>query len=782
VNLYRRLSLSTRLTLLALVALIPLVALIVLQNLDERDSRKEAGISDASVLSQYAAVALDQFATDIDSFTAAAAIRLGLQDSISHTDSSSYLKSLAARYPNLTALFVTDPQGRVVASASDMDNTGFDVSQRPYILELQGGKETVWTGGFQGLQTGEVIGTFGRVIRSGQGDLLGYLIAAFRPSNLSASLPADLPGDANVILIDQQGQLVFSRLQPSGTQLGEKLIAIPAVQQALAGQIVRLDGERLIFDEGERYGALTPIPHMGWVAGYTRSSSVLDSSLLDGLLQDLGLLSLIMVVVIGAMLLMSRQMTRPLKRLAGAAREVSEGREVVFVLDRSTDPEVADLQRAFTTMTAAVQERESRLVEQAERLRHLEEAGAQISAGLDFEETVRAVANEGTRLMQAEYGAFLSNSLSAPTRGQLQTFSGVSYPAFDDLLNPRNSNLYVPVFEGSGPLRADDLTRDTRARGTDLVNSNGHVPTRSFLAVPVVSGQGDVLGGLFYGHSEPGVFSDRHEEVASRIAAWASIALDNARLYEQAKVIEEELRKANVAKDEFLGVISHELRTPVTTIYGGLRILHTHRELLEGDQAEELIDSMADEGVRLVRLIEDLLALTRVELGKEIERSPAIPNDLVRETLQAFARLRPGREVIASLGQRLPLIEVEPTYFRQILTNLLSNADKYSPEDQPVTVETAHSDGSVRIEVTDRGGGVAPEEVEKIFDTFFRSEKTSGTAPGQGLGLTVCRKLVEAQGGKIWARNNPNGGFSVGFSFPTMAPVEGEPAVGQSGG
>jgi two-component system sensor histidine kinase KdpD len=129
------------------------------------------------------------------------------------------------------------------------------------------------------------------------------------------------------------------------------------------------------------------------------------------------------------------------------------------------------------------------------------------------------------------------------------------------------------------------------------------------------------------------------------------------------------------------------------------------------------------------------------------------------------------------LADELPLIEVEPAYFRQILTNLLSNADKYSPEGTTVAVETSIGDGGVRIEVTDSGDGVAPTEVDKIFDSFFRSEKTSAKAPGQGLGLTVCKKLVEAQDGTIWARNNPGGGFSVGFSFPALVQIQEESIV-----
>jgi signal transduction histidine kinase len=753
--------------------MVPLITLIVLQHLEERDNRKNAGISDASAAAQGMAGAMDRFATDVDSFTAAAAIRLGDQESINQANTGAYLRTLSARYPNLTALFMTDADGRVIAQSADGDNTGFDVSTRPYIRELKSGKDTVWTGGFQGLQSGEVLGTFGRSVYFPDGGVRGYLIAAFRPSNISASLPADFPGDANIILIDQNGQLIYSRLDPTQLKTGESLADVPSVQRVLSGELVRLDGDEGLFEQGERFGAYAAVPRMGWAVGYTRSSDVLASSLRDDLLKDLGILALIMTVVIAAMLLIARQMTRPLKRLALAAREVTEGHQVAFTPSANTDREVAALQNAFTTMSAAVREREERLTEQAERLRHLEEAGAAISAGLDFEATVQAVTDEGTRLLAAEYGAFLSSTLDHSTEAQhIQTFSEYSYPAFDDLRNTTNSEIWLPMFRGDGPLRISDLAADGRAAESDLLRSNGHLPLRSLLAVPVISGSGTILGGLFFGHSEANKFTQRDEEIARRLATWASIALDNSRLYAQAKVIEEELRRANFAKDEFLGLISHELRTPVTTIYGGLRILHTHRELLEGDQAAELIESMADEGVRLVRLIEDLLALTRVELGRQIDTTPMATNELVQDAVDSFAKLRPVRPVSVALADGLPLIEVEPTYFRQILTNLLSNADKYSPAGLPVVVETALDGVDVSVEVTDGGDGVAPGEEDKIFDTFFRSEKTAAKAPGQGLGLTVCRKLVEAQGGKIWARNNPGRGFSVGFSFPALGLVE----------
>ena len=170
----------------------------------------------------------------------------------------------------------------------------------------------------------------------------------------------------------------------------------------------------------------------------------------------------------------------------------------------------------------------------------------------------------------------------------------------------------------------------------------------------------------------------------------------------------------------------------------------------------------------------DALRSIAVEMEERVSELEAL-NRLVEAELEAFAQRSPSREVRLEAPDSLPLVLVNPTYYRQVVGNLVSNADKYSPQGMPVVVASSVDGDGVMVEVTDSGDGVPPEELDQIFDTFFRSEKTSGKAPGQGLGLTVCRKLVEAQGGKIWARNNPGGGFSVGFSFPVMALVEEEP-------
>jgi signal transduction histidine kinase len=776
-RLFSRFSLSARLTIFAIATLCPLAVLIILSHLDDRDQRKEAKLDEATTFTRNAAATLEGFARDMDSFTAAAAVVLGANpEPLTQANSQAYLRGLSTRYPNLSAMFITDLSGRVTAQANG-DDTGFDVSSRPYIQALKSGADTVWTGGLSGIRTGEVLGAFGRIIRNPDGSPKAFLIAAFRPSNILESLPPDFPSDANIVLIDQNGKMIFNARDPEFKTTPAEVRSDPLVAGALGGEFTELDGDEAPFDQGDRFGALAPVPHMKWAIGYTRSQAILNASLRDKLLRDLGLLAAIVALTIAALTVVARQMTRPLANLARAAGEVAQGHRAEVPLTNA-DPDVANLQRAFVAMSAAVAEREERLQEQARILGTLEEVGAWIASDLDLKQTVQAVTDAGTRVTDAEYGAFFStvgdNGSAEPY--QLRSRPADGGPAFNfDVL--RGSQLFGRTLLGEGPIRIADLTAESGVGSTNA-RSNGQAVTRSYLAVPITNPTGEVIGGLFFGHSRPGVFQERHERLAVGIASWAAIALDNARLFSEAQTVQEQLRDANRAKDEFLGLVSHELRTPTSTIYGGIRILETRRELLGPDATAELIGSISEEAARLVRLIENLLAFARLELGRDIERVPVAVSQAARQVVESFARSHPGRDFVGDYGETLPPVLAEPTYFGQILQNLLSNADKYSPAGEPVEIATFRVGDEVQIIVSDHGPGVPEEETTTIFESFYRSRETSDMASGHGLGLSVCKRLVEAQDGRIWAINLPRGGLAVGFAFPVRveehveAPVE----------
>lgn len=795
-----RLSLSARLSLFALLTLLPLAVLVVLSYLEERDRRREEGLRQATVYAQNLARSIDTFAAQLDAFMEAAALVLASHERpIDPESASGPLRQLHARYANqvavpdqigepgnlLTALFITDLEGRVIAQATG-DDTGLDLSSRPYVQALQAGATRVWAG-VSGIRTGDLTGVYARVIAGQDGRPIAYLIAALRPANATSFLAPDLPPDANFVLIDQGGRVLVSARESGPQPMAADVSSSPLVQPALSGQLSQFSATVTPFDEGRRYGAVVPIPNMGWAVAFSRSQERLESSLQANFFRDLAIVAAVMTFTVAGLVTGTRQVLAPLRSLASAAGRIAAG-ERVGVPVTGSDPDVSKLQRAFGAMSTAVANREERLREQARMLQTLDQVGAWIASDLDFQKTVQAVTAAGTRLTDAQFGAFFHNVTDETGESyRLYALSGLDGQAFAGMPMPRVTDLFRATFAGHGTVRLDDVSKD--GRYGKMPPHYGlppeHPPVRSYLAVPVKSSSGATIGGLFFGHAQAGVFTERHERLASGIAAWAAIALDNARLYSQAQTMQEDLRRSNRAKDEFLALVSHELRTPTTTIYGGIRILEARRQSLTPEMMEDLVASMSEEAGRLVRLIENLLSFARLELGQELKREPLDVNAETLRVLSRPGRLKVGRRLVTDLQPDLPPVLAESMAFDEVLLNLISNADKYSPVESPVQIETRLVNGEVAVSVSDSGPGVRPEELELIFESFYRSDHTFELAKGQGLGLAVCKRLVEGQSGRIWAENRPQGGLRVSFAFPALpqpAAAEAKPGAEEGAG
>jgi len=165
-------------------------------------------------------------------------------------------------------------------------------------------------------------------------------------------------------------------------------------------------------------------------------------------------------------------------------------------------------------------------------------------------------------------------------------------------------------------------------------------------------------------------------------------------------------------------------------------------------------------------MVENLLVLARLELGQEVATEPVLAQRIIGKLASAFKQRRPARPVIINVDQESAPVAAEPHYLEHVLRNLLTNADKYSPSDSPIEIETRTNDGETEIAILDRGPGIAPEESEIIFERFYRSDRTANRAAGIGLGLTVCKRLMEAQAGRVWARPREGGGLEIGVTLP----------------
>ncbi|MDL2334582.1 MAG: ATP-binding protein [Chloroflexota bacterium] len=222
-------------------------------------------------------------------------------------------------------------------------------------------------------------------------------------------------------------------------------------------------------------------------------------------------------------------------------------------------------------------------------------------------------------------------------------------------------------------------------------------------------------------------------------------------------------RRAAELRDAYNSIVSHELRTPITAILAGAKLLARRDRRLDEPTRQELIEDLEVEAERLYRLVEDLLVLSRSE-GGTIEKH----DDPV-----ALAHLLP--RIVRSEEVRWPGVHFEvkvatsetargdETYVEQVVRNLLSNAAKYSPAEGTVEVVVDDVPDGVRVRVLDSGVGLREEEVDRLFALYYRSPDTSGKVGGAGIGLFVCRALVEAMGGRIWGAPRPGGGAEFGF-------------------
>lgn len=254
------------------------------------------------------------------------------------------------------------------------------------------------------------------------------------------------------------------------------------------------------------------------------------------------------------------------------------------------------------------------------------------------------------------------------------------------------------------------------------------------------------------------------------IEGWVAVSVDvhDRRVAEDdMRQMSDELRRANAAKDEFLAMVSHELRTPVTTIYGNAHVLRRRTGELPPEQIAEAMTDVEYEAVRLQQLIDNMFVLARIDEHGKTNVEPISLLRAIDKAAKDHGAQFPAAQIrIHDSTGGLPVCG-DDTYVQQILRNLLINAEKYSAEGTPIDIHVArHGDAHVSVRVCDEGVGIKGD-IERIFDTFYRAPETADHAPGAGIGLAVARRLVEAQGGIIWARNREGGGAEVGFTLPT---------------
>lgn len=388
-------------------------------------------------------------------------------------------------------------------------------------------------------------------------------------------------------------------------------------------------------------------------------------------------------------------------------------------------------------------------------------AGMVLSANLDLQSILQMVTDITTQLTGAQFGAFFYNSPDADEDSlMLYTISGASKEDFRDFPIPRNNEVFGVTLNSGRILRSDDIRQDEHygKNAPHYGMPEGHLPVVSYLAVPVNSpSTGSTIGGLFFGHPQPGVFRPEHEKLISGIAAQAGVAIENAKLYEEIKLL-------NAKKDEFIGIAGHELRTPITTVKAYLQLLEDHSP---AGLPAQFIEKALRQVNKLNRLITDLLDVSKHQAGKlEYNMIPCFLLPLIRDSLDTIRRIHSTHRLITDLPEEDIVITADGSRIEQLLINLLVNAVKYSAEGTEITVAVKKADRHVIVSIRDQGIGIEAEHLKMIFHRYYRVQTAKDMISGLGIGLYIAKEIVERHGGSIWVESQKDQGSVFYFSLP----------------
>ena len=300
--------------------------------------------------------------------------------------------------------------------------------------------------------------------------------------------------------------------------------------------------------------------------------------------------------------------------------------------------------------------------------------------------------------------------------------------------------------------------RELAGRGTATL------PGAAALHVPLLGSRGAV-GVLGVKPSEPHAFGSPEQlHLLETFANQTALAIERAALAEEAQTSQLRIETERL-RNSLLSSVSHDLRTPLAAITGAATTILESESPLDRGTQQELLESIRDEADRLNRLVHNLLEMTRLESGAlELHREWHSMEEVVGAALSRLAKSLGSRRVTVKIPPDLPLVSMDEVLIEQVFVNLLDNSVKYTPPDSAIRIIVTATDQSVTAEVADHGPGLPKGQESRVFDKFYRAAPDGRR--GAGLGLAICRGIVLAHGGRIWAHNLPEGGVAFLFTLP----------------
>jgi signal transduction histidine kinase len=453
------------------------------------------------------------------------------------------------------------------------------------------------------------------------------------------------------------------------------------------------------------------------------------------------------------------------------SRGLGELRKAYEELDRTA--------RALIRTDYLLHRANERFDQQISQLHALHRIGSSINSTFDLEIILSGISESMTKDLDFEKSGivFLEKNSQRPLQSAYSGFSSAEYRLFLDSFK----ELLMPA------LQQEEVYLQTAAYAPAVWGKLLNALSVSSLLLLPMRIKTRLIGFIVGARSHVTLrLSEAERRFYAMYATQASTAIENARLYEalgqanltlEEKVQErtknlveanERLRELDQAKSNFISLVSHELRTPLTAIKGFIVTLFHYDKEIPEEKRRVYLGVLNEETDRLTRLINELLDISRIESGRmDIQwRSISVPEVIQRvfDTLRLKANTV---NLVKDFPDDFPKITADPDKLEQVFVNLLGNALRYSPADGSIVVTGRQQGDGIILEVTDQGPGIAFAELEKVFDKFYRLDnEVNRKNPGTGLGLPICRALVNLHGGKIWVESEINQGCHFIITLP----------------
>ncbi len=406
----------------------------------------------------------------------------------------------------------------------------------------------------------------------------------------------------------------------------------------------------------------------------------------------------------------------------------------------------------------------SELEQRLEQLKRLVDLSVTLNSTLELDKLLGLITNTATELLNCAAASILLYDEKHPHL-YFAAATGSDPEKLAEVPVPIEGSLAGTIFRTNRPIILNNVEQDPRHYS--LVSQHIHFHVGSLLGVPMLIKE-RMIGVLEAVNKQQGEFTIQDEATLAVIAAHASIAIHNARLLKTTQQALEKVKEADQLKNNFLTLASHELRTPLGIIIGYASFLREEARGELSDHAQHVLSA----ALQMRSLVEDMTNLTMLETdGLMLNRTQAVPIQTILnsawEEIREIAMAKAQRMIFAFQDQPL-MIQVDPEKMKIAFVNLLNNAVKFSPQGGEITLGAVQEHENILAWVQDQGIGIAADKISRIFNGFYQSEPPNTRHyGGLGIGLTIAKGLIDAQGGRIWAES---AGEGKGAVFKVLLP------------